>query len=455
MLLASYNATKYFAIISADYVYSKEKEHRLELVERLNESLDEIRQRDELYFEPENVLILWKNNPDEKFLRKKLGHSNDLLIMEFCNRIAFASMREPVELFIDKPQTLFEEGESMFTVLERLIHIWKQTSIIPILIKDDFLSIDDKWLHGKEGWMETARNATSSLEYMKVNYLAKESVQKEKQTYFESVKDYYEHFYSSIEKLIKILMPLEVKTKRNGFSDDDSKTDFIHTYFLWQAGIYSSVEKAQEAMKQDIPISTWYRYCDKFENNLVYEEYTVAYWRYLYLGSDKEMQEMNPAFQKDGYIFRPKKGRTPDAIAFLCFINKEERLSLFEPDYVLQNPYLKFNEIKSHIDVKRVEYTANIQFRHLRTRKSGGNATADEHYGYKIIEEKVKSAGYELADLYPITSKRSPYYEKAQELLGLSDLENLALLFPDIEDTEEEQEWQHFLEEHQKHNTIK
>ena len=124
MQRVSSNATRNFAIISADYVYFKEKERRLALVEELNKSLDEFRKKDELYFEPENVLIMWKNNPDERFLRKKLGHSNDLLIMEFCERVAHTSKNEPVELFIDKPQTLFEDGESMFTVLERLINIW-------------------------------------------------------------------------------------------------------------------------------------------------------------------------------------------------------------------------------------------------------------------------------------------------------------------------------------------
>ena len=456
MRSVSSSATKNYAIISADYYISgagdcrAAKEYRLNLVENLNRSLDEVRKRDELYFEPENVLILWKNNPEEKYLRKKLGHSNDLLILEFCDRVAYASKSEPVELFIDKPQTLFEEGESMFTVLERLIYIWKRTKIIPILIEDDFLSLDKKWLLGKEGWREDAYNADSLIGSMKASYLAKETTMKERVAYFESVKDYYEHFYASIEKLIKILSPLEIKTQRNIYTDEEPRTDFIPTYFFWQSGIYASVEKAQEAMAQEIPVSTWYRYCDKFENNLVYEEYTVAYWRYLFLGNDKEIQEENPAFKKDGYLYRPKKGRIPDAIEFLCFINKEERLSLFEQDHILQSPYLEFDEIKSLIDVKRVEYTANIQFRHLRTRKSGGNVAADEHYGFKIIEEKVAGAGYELGDLYPITSKRSPYYEEAQARLGLMDFEEMDFFFPDQEESEEEKEWNSFLEEQRK-----
>lgn len=447
----SFNATRNFAIISAEYVYFDEKERRLALVEELNLSLDEFRKKDELYFEPENVLIIWKNNPDERFLRKKLGHSNDLLIMEFCERVAHASKSEPVELFIDKPQTLFEEGESMFTVLERLINIWKQTKIIPILIKDDFLSLDKKWLLGKEGWLEERDNATSFIDRMKVSYLAKETTLKEKEAYFESVKNYYEHFYASIEKLISILAPEEEKLKKHEDNDEEPRTDFIHTYFLWQAGMYSSVEKAQEAMGQDIPISTWYRYCDKFEDNLVYEEYTVAYWRYLFLGNDKEMQEMNPAFKKDGYLYRPKKGHIPEPIEYICFLNKEERLSLFEPGYILDDPYLKFDKIKALIDVKRAAYTANIQFKHLRCRKTGGNAASDEHYGYKIIKKKLEKAGYEFGDLYPITSPRSPYYEEAQgRVQGFMSFEEMEALFPEREESEEEKEWRLFVEEHKK-----
>lgn len=448
MQRVSSNVTKNFAIISAEYVYFNEKEHRLALVEELNKSLNEFRKKDELYFELENVLIIWKNNPDERFLRKKLGHSNDLLIMEFCERVAHTSKNEPVELFIDKPQTLFEDGESMFTVLERLINIWKQTKIIPILIKDDFLSLDNKWLLGKEGWLEERDNTTSIIDSMKVSYLAKETTLKEKTSYFESVKNYYEHFYASIEKLIGILAPLEKKPKKN-VHDEDPRTDFIHTYFLWQSGMYSSVEKAQEAMEQDIPISTWYRYCEKFESNLVYEEYTVAYWRYLFLGNDKEMQEKNAAFKKDGYIYRPKKGNIPEPIEYLCFLNKEERLSLFEPGYILQDPYLKFKEIKALIDVKRAAYTANIQFKHLRCRKTGGNTTSDEHYGYNIIKAKVTETGYKLDDLYSIFSKRSPYYEEAQgRLQGFMSFEEMEALFPDREETEEDREWRLFVEDH-------
>ena len=443
-------ATKNFAIISADYVGSNQKRHRLDLIEELNQNLDKHRKKDEQYFEPENVLILWKKNPDEKYLRKKLGHSNHLLIYEFCNRIAYTSKSEPVELFIDKPQTLFEEDESMFTVLESLISIWKQTKIIPILLKDDFLALDKKWLLGQENWKEDMYNSDTLLESMKISYLAKETTMKEKASYFETVKGYYEHFYSSIEKLIKILEPLENKPKKNIYLDDEPRTDFIHTYFLWQSGIYTSVEKAQEAMEQDIPVSSWYRYCDKFENNIVYEEYTVAYWRYLFVGNDKEMQEQNQSFKRDGYLFRPKKGRTPDAIKYLCFINTEERRTLFETGYEPMNPYLEFDEIKSLIDVKRVEYTANIQFRHLRTRRSGGNAASDEHYGFKVIEEKVTKAGYELGDLYPITSKRSPYYDETQERLGLNDLDEWDFYFPDREEEDIEKEWSKFLDEQKK-----
>lgn len=455
MQKSSSSATVNYAIISADYVFLSENEakrHRLELVEQLNESLDKLRNLNEQYFEPQNVLILWKNNPDENYLRKNLGHSNDLLITEFCDRIAQASKREPVELIIDQPETLYEKNESMFIVLERLINIWKQTNIIPILLENDFLSLDDKWKYGNEGWRDEWYNATSGIDRMKAVHLAKETTLKEKTAYFESVKGYYEHFYSSIEKLIGILKPLELELKSNKREDEKEtpKTDFIHTYFLWQAGIYSSIEKAQEAMNQEIATSTWYRYCDNFESNLVYEEYTVAFWRYLCLAGDAEMQEQNPGYKKDGYVYRPKKGKTPDAIKFLCFINKEERRSFFEPGYIPLDPYLEFKEIKSLIDVKRVQYTANIQFKHLRCRKSGANATPDEHYGYKIITQKVAKYKYELADLYPINSKRSPYYEQFTNFSNPTFFSEDELAFFEAEETEEEKEWLRFLAEHEK-----
>ncbi len=447
IMTASSQMTQNYAIISVDFnVFKDGKEQRRNAITKLNESMDKIRGLGEMYFEPQNVLIIWKNNPDEAFLTKKLGHSNDNLIMSFCERIAIASQKNAVQLFIDRPQTLFEEGQSMFTVLERLVSIWKGTKLIPVLLQDDFLSLDNNELFGKERWREEWRGAASAVERLKISHMAKDITQKEKKDYFASTQSYYEHFYAAIETLIRILAPQEKKLTKKSLLPESSMTEFIHTYFMWQAGIYSSVEKAQEAMAEEIPTSTWYRYVDKFEENIVYEEYTVAYWRYLFLGNDEEMQNLNPSYKKDGFLYRPKKGRTIDAIQYICFVNREERLSFFEPDHELKDPYMEFEEIRSLIDVERMKYTAHMQFKNLRSRKTGPTSTGNEHYGKTLIQKKLAEYGYEVADLYSIFSKKSPYYKQTQEMAF--DEESMSSILAIMEDEAtdpDEQEWQDFL----------
>ena len=153
MQTLSIHKTVNYAIIGADYKYGiNNKKQRTEALDKLNVSLDAFRNENSLYFEPQNVLVLWKNNPDEKYLSKKLGHSNDTLIKMFCERIVYESKTKPVQLFIDTPMTLLVGGKTNFAVLERLIAIWKETQIIPVLLDDDFISLDSNAIMGREGW---------------------------------------------------------------------------------------------------------------------------------------------------------------------------------------------------------------------------------------------------------------------------------------------------------------
>lgn len=283
-----------YAIIGAEcqsYYSDSEavKNERREAVRKLNETYRELYHEDRDVFSDENVLILWKNNPDRFFVKKYLADWIECLIENFCRRIDVENEHGTrfededavfAELYIDSPFSLQDDTDSkkkeddqfrnMFIVLKRLLLIYKQSGLVPYIMRDNFIletkredlnaefqAFVEEQLQS-DAIQNTPEEAKELVKRAARERLEKEAIRKIDRTHFI-------RFFNSIETMLAM--------EQMSVSDKKEKT-FIEYYMMWQRD-----EKGVDTCFGELGISnnTWYANCDKLEQNFLYPEYINAF----------------------------------------------------------------------------------------------------------------------------------------------------------------------------------
>lgn len=352
----------YYAIVRKRYINLKTsslKAQRRAAIDELNEKMNALMKTvDTCYFDDDKVLILWDGYKDEQKLTKRFGLSNDYLISNFCMEIREQNTI-PKKLYIPSPTVLKEpDDETPYGILRRLLNIWKESSIIPVFLQDNFLE-----MQSRDNVPEEAKPVKETVEYSNpvlkrlhhVLDVAEEEAWYDEQI-FKMDYEYFCRFFTSIEKLLVLS-----KVKKEA-----PRSPFVELYFKWQAGElsvdrvvdeYTRIQEEQDPDNEKAGISsqTWYRHKDVFENSPYYPEYVNAHRRLLIKDDVLEMKE-DSEYNEQGYI-KKKIGTLPGAEPFLREYKKaydEYFQSMGKGVHPEIKLYEMFDEIHSVVDVPRV-----------------------------------------------------------------------------------------------------
>lgn len=268
------------------------KSKRIKAISECNNDMNNyFKTKNVTYFNDEDVLILWEDFEDEKTAVKKWGYSEEELIYSFCEEIKLHG-NILSNLYIESPFDLKKKEENLFVVLDRILHIWKTTEIIPVFLKNNFLtksSADDVSVDIGEPIVEESDVLTRAYAIIHEVELEVET----KRAIEEIDHDYFSRFFTSIETLITLAnLPKPIKK----INEDEDCEPFLVQYFKWQTKEITGQEAFQhtksvftEPKNKSVPKktdegvspSTFYRHQEKFEASPYYPEWMNAHRRFF------------------------------------------------------------------------------------------------------------------------------------------------------------------------------
>lgn len=329
-----------FAVTSAVYeedVPLREQQEKAykKFLENLKKKIPEGRDIPE-----EQVLILWKNLPHEKYEKQYLGHSDDWLLYMFGT--AAASLMKKPEIYIDSVDTLYDEktDDPVAAVLRRIDILREAAGTLPFFIENDFL-----YRLGPEEipapLLQVMRQAGAEEE-REIEGIPSSHGLAAQELAWEMNRLFYQKFFDSLNGLLTQFIP--------PFDKDDTDK-LVHQYFNWQSGKDSV--KTCAARLNGISPPSFYRYISEFESSPLYAEYLKAY-QHVLNGTKKQ-------------------GTIPDCITFMSAYNK------LEGDADRNKKLLEmFPQIAGTVDIPRIKLTSEKRIALLK-RKGLYKKTLREH----------------------------------------------------------------------------
>lgn len=364
-----------------DYIITREKfdnerdvkEQRREVIDRLNKiAREKIDNNSYCYFNDTHVIIIWEGFEKERYLTDCIGYSEEHLlrtISHYLRRHWVAG-----RIFITSPLALTKlSNPSYMEVLRNLHIIWKESTIVPEFLKDNFLTAlqyEGEFDEELEKYIERTKNNVKVINLMGQKELperSKRHVERSKEELKQineiaflrhKYKEHYERFFRTIDALIEMVSE-KIKVKE--------ETNFIDLYFLWQHHEIS-VEEAIDKLP-GCSRANWYRYVTAFENSPIYENYTIMYF--------------------SGRYIEPKRGHTPNPFKLISYyktIKDLEHLQTIPLHPIERLLYDNFQEIHAINDSYKCVQAA------MKT------ISIYKHKG--ILREKAAEYGLTEEDLY-------------------------------------------------------